>query len=134
VALLLPAVQGARESARKIQCVNNLKQLALAVQNYHDSLNTFPTGSFYAPGLYPPDFKDVVCDKASANCEEWGWNVLIMPYMEQGNLQNQWNLQIKYASQTVQARQTQIKSYYCPSRRGQAAFACAGRWPTAHRT
>jgi len=66
VGLLLPAVQAAREAARRMQCSNNLKQIALAMHNYHDSLGSFPA--------------------SRASCC-WGtWNVLIMPYIEQGNV------------------------------------------------
>jgi prepilin-type N-terminal cleavage/methylation domain-containing protein len=66
VGLLLPAVQAAREAARRMQCSNNLKQIGLAMHNYHDSL-----------GQFPP---------SRASCC-WGtWNVLIMPYIEQGNV------------------------------------------------
>src|SRR5436190_11712017 len=71
VALLLPAVQGARESARKMQCGNNLHNLAIAVQNYHDSLNCFPNSHFYSPPIYPPSKEpDIVCGTTVAYCEE----------------------------------------------------------------
>src|SRR3954470_16964481 len=63
IALLLPAVQQAREAARRAQCSNNLKQLGLGLHNYHDAFKCFPPGS--------------VVDKF------WGWQSLLLPYMEQ---------------------------------------------------
>jgi prepilin-type N-terminal cleavage/methylation domain-containing protein len=66
VALLLPAVQAARESARRLQCSNKLKQLGLAIQNYHDTFLVYPPQSFPAHG--------------SANA--WGWGPMIFPFLE----------------------------------------------------
>ncbi len=99
VALLLPAVQAAREAARRTQCANNLKQIGLATHNFEDTFKALPPLRI-------------------AGAEGWAtYFVLIMPYMEQVNTQNLWDLKRKYAVQSVAARQTQIKSYYCPSRR-----------------
>ncbi len=71
IALLLPAVQQAREAARRSQCQNNLKQIGLAMHNYHDIVNLFPPGAI------------LNSDLALAR---WGWPVQIMPQLEQGNL------------------------------------------------
>src|SRR5262245_66246517 len=84
VALLLPAVNSARESARRMQCTNNLHNLAIACHNYHDSLGTYPNSHFYAPGP-----NDSVCGTNAGNCEQWGWGALILPYIEQTNLHTQ---------------------------------------------
>ena len=69
VALLLPAIQAAREAARRSQCLNQLKQLGLALQNYHDTYQTFPTGARWPMGA--PN-----------------WRVGILPFMEQESLYN----------------------------------------------
>ncbi|QDU28471.1 hypothetical protein ETAA8_35720 [Anatilimnocola aggregata] len=99
VALLLPAVQAAREAARRASCLNNLRQHGIATQNFHDTHQ-------YLPPL------------RIAGSEGWAsyW-VMIMPYMEQKALYEKWNLKLKYAEQTAEARQTQIKNNFCPSRR-----------------
>src|SRR5271163_4424948 len=77
IALLLPAVQAAREAARRAQCVNNMKQLGLAVHNYHTTQNAFPLG-----GSEAPTSGALVC------CNQLGWgawsaHAMLMPYMEQ---------------------------------------------------
>jgi prepilin-type N-terminal cleavage/methylation domain-containing protein/prepilin-type processing-associated H-X9-DG protein len=66
IALLLPAIQSARESARRLQCQNNLHQLSLAMLSYHGERQYFPP-AFLKPG-------------------NWGWSVWILPYLEEGNL------------------------------------------------
>jgi prepilin-type processing-associated H-X9-DG protein len=79
IALLLPAVQAAREAARRSQCLNNIKQIGLAMHNYHDSRGTLPPGtssSRTAPGT------------GGVNCRRGTWQVLILEYMEQGNAAN----------------------------------------------
>ena len=69
VSLLLPAVQAARESSRRIKCANNLKQLGLALTNYHDTYGVLPAG-WHRPKL-------------------WGWNTLLLPFLEQQSLHTQ---------------------------------------------
>jgi type II secretory pathway pseudopilin PulG len=77
VALLLPAIQAAREAARRMQCSNNLKQIALAAQNYHDVLKTFPTGSFsLTTGTAWPS-------------NGTNWRLLVFPYVEQATVYQQ---------------------------------------------
>lgn len=98
IALLLPAIQSARESARRTQCVNNLKQIALAVQNYHGNKNTVPPGRW---------------ENAHGT-----WFALIMPYLEQGNAYDLWDFEaLYYEAVNEQARTIFVPSYFCPSRR-----------------
>src|SRR4051812_2902362 len=71
IGLLLPAVQKIREAANRLKCSNNLKQIGLAMHNYHDTNEKFPLGM---PGL-------------DARC--WSWRVYILPQLEQDNIYNQ---------------------------------------------
>lgn len=83
IALLLPAVQAAREAARRSSCLNNLKQLALALHNHHDIKQVFPPGS-------PPDIAPWKAGgTADANYGS-NWKVWILPFIEQSSLYNQW--------------------------------------------
>jgi prepilin-type N-terminal cleavage/methylation domain-containing protein len=97
IGMLLPAVQKAREAAARISCANNLKQIGLAMHNYAGDFERFPP-SRLGEGLAT-------------------WAVIILPYMEQGNLYNQWNIGLPYFQQNNIARMSPVKSYFCPSRR-----------------
>jgi len=99
IALLLPAVQAAREAARRSQCTNNLKQLGLAVQNFHDSYKAFPAARWR--------------DKHAT------WFASIMPFLEASNQYKLWDFDKWYSDPlNREARTVYISGYFCPSRRG----------------
>jgi prepilin-type N-terminal cleavage/methylation domain-containing protein len=97
VALLLPAVQAAREAARRMQCGNNLKQLTLAFHNYHDTFNAFPAGNLAT------NLQSTNANNKSGTAEAnggfydgmWGWPAAILPYVEGTNLRNQFDFNTK---------------------------------------
>ncbi|MDZ4688590.1 MAG: DUF1559 domain-containing protein [Planctomycetaceae bacterium] len=119
IALLLPAVQQAREAARRTQCRNNLKQLGIALHNYHDNFNTFPPGHLrpLSPtGVYntPPYSTNPV---AGVN-----WDCFLLPYMDQAPLYNKidfpsvYNLAINFSGvNNVLAVTSPIPGLRCPS-------------------
>jgi prepilin-type N-terminal cleavage/methylation domain-containing protein/prepilin-type processing-associated H-X9-DG protein len=98
IALLLPAVQAAREAARRMQCTNNLKQIGLALHNYHDSRKTLPYGSNFK------DFKGGT------------WAAFILPYLELQTVYNLFNFKVPiWDSNNVPAVQAVVTTYICPS-------------------
>ncbi len=109
VALLLPAVQQAREAARRSQCNNNLKQIGLAVHNFHDTFNRLPGGARDGHGT------SFACC-AATNVHGWSWKYHILPYMEQAPL---WDLGKDANHGTAQnnVATVGVPAYYCPSRR-----------------
>jgi len=104
VALLLPAVQAAREAARRTQCQSNIKQIALAINNYTDA----HAGQLPAGGI---------CDGTSWNspCNE-SWSVLILPFLEQQNLYDRYNFEVFNENElNWPVLQTILPVYLCPS-------------------
>ncbi|MDX1947220.1 MAG: DUF1559 domain-containing protein [Pirellulaceae bacterium] len=97
VALLLPAVQAAREASRRVKCQNNLKQLGLAVHQFHETHGTMPT--FF--GIYPAVGSCGInsgCNRASPF---GGWFLHILPYIEQGNLHQDIAAEVRTTPQNV---------------------------------
>ena len=99
IALLLPAVQSAREAARRMQCSNNLKQMGVGLHNYMLSYDqTFPPGTYYGPNA------------------GWSWSALILPFMEQTAALNLVDFDYGYNDPVNgKATKTFIPVYHCPS-------------------
>lgn len=101
VALLLPAVQAARESARRTQCTNNLKQWGLSMQNYHDSFNAIPSGAFLP--------------------SQWLWRAPLLPYLEENQIHQHIDYRTTLCFNAAAAagannpNKFHVKVYSCPS-------------------
>ncbi len=108
IALLLPAVQQAREAARRTQCKNNLKQIGLAIHNYHDTSGVFPI-SYSVSGSS--------CYTESVRSRSWLFGIL--PFVDQANLFNRYDLGLGFAEgPNLTLAQTTIATYLCPSDSG----------------
>ena len=120
VALLLPAVQAAREAARRTQCVNNLKQMGLALHNYHATHDTFPPGIISK--LADPNWTYQTGNTNSFPQEfgpGWSFFAFILPYAEQGNRYESIRLDVPIAATENDAvRRASIPLYLCPSDTG----------------
>src|SRR4051812_28221810 len=98
ISLLLPAVQAAREAARRAQCTNNLKQLGLAMHNYHDVNNGLPLGRTLQSGTYRP----------------FSQQARILGFMEQSNIFNALNFSLgSYDQANATGAATAINSFLC---------------------
>ena len=105
IALLLPAVQQAREAARRTQCKNNLKQLGLALHNYHDVFNRLPMSQYVIPTGMP-----------QAGLLQRTWTRRILPFLDQATIYNQWNWTQGYAVGTnLTLIATPLAVFKCPS-------------------
>lgn len=119
IALLLPAVQQAREAARRTQCRNNLKQIGLALHNYHDQYQVFPPGCGLSSQSPDPGY---AVNLTTANrAASYGWATYILPNLDQASLFNALNvnsLELCLLMQQAALRplsQTSITAYRCPS-------------------
>jgi prepilin-type N-terminal cleavage/methylation domain-containing protein/prepilin-type processing-associated H-X9-DG protein len=102
VALLLPAIQAAREAARRSQCLNNLKQLGLALHNYESSRKVFPASMYI--------------DLTGKPWGEWGPQARLLPYIEEANLQSLIDFSQPYSTpKNIPAIAYRVPTYICPS-------------------
>ncbi len=106
VALLLPAVQAAREAARRSQCQNNLKQIGLAIHLFHDSQRFIPN--------------------SRRSCDYITWAGTIWPFLEQSGIAARWDQTKSYYGQLPEIRQYQVATYFCPSRRSPPQISLDG--------
>jgi prepilin-type N-terminal cleavage/methylation domain-containing protein len=122
VALLLPAVQAAREAARRMSCQNKMRQLGLALHNYHDQHLTFPPGVI----LFPQSANAAVLCPPRGGTAQTGasWLVMVLPNLEQTNMQSQFNFGQRFVgrfnliSQSPTNGAAQFRAYpqvKCPS-------------------
>ena len=106
IALLLPAVQAARESARRSQCQNNLKQMGLAIQNYHDAQKRLPN--------------------SRRTYDYITWAADLWPFLEAGTVATRWDPKQTYYGQREDARTAQLAVYLCPTRRSPPQLSVSG--------
>ena len=125
VAILLPAVQQAREAARASQCRNNLKQIGVALHNYHESFSQFPPGQLFSGS---PSSANADLDRQTYSLNHTGWTMLL-PHLDQGALYNKWNasvasgLALRMGSKPIHGNpavnnpvtQTRVAVFNCPS-------------------
>jgi prepilin-type N-terminal cleavage/methylation domain-containing protein len=111
VALLLPAVQAAREAARGAQCKNNLKQLALSLHNYHDAHKIFPPSVQFDWGENP----------SNSDNHRPNWLIMLLPFIELQNLHDQFDFTVPISQglRNQQARGTFVAGFVCPTDTGQ---------------
>ena len=108
IALLLPAVQQAREAARRSQCKNNLKQIGLALHNYHE------TGGAFPPGIINTNYTGTASNQLA-------WSAMILPYLDQGPLYRRFNTKNPLNDGGINITQAQdiLSAYRCPSDTGE---------------
>lgn len=115
IGLLLPAVQAAREAARRMSCLNNLRQMGIAMHNHHNAVGTFPPGGVEHRWMVDPQ----TGKRYGAAGRQLAWSVFLLPYMEQEALYAQLDLAKPFdAAENADAAATVLSVYICPSTPG----------------
>ncbi len=115
IALLLPAVQSAREAARRMSCANSFRQVGLAMHNYHTTHNCFPPGMI----VWNQSTPDACGSSPNTYYAGWGWGTFILPYLEQQQVYDMihFDSSISYFDEgdNRDATTKRIETYLCPS-------------------
>ena len=120
IGLLLPAINAARESGRRAACMNNVKQIALAVNTHISNQGYMPPGAKLNPNAF--SFQNSYDPWAEAGDTQKGmngasWMLFILPYMEHTEIYDHWNLTASVSQNAMYAKMD-VREFYCPSRRG----------------
>jgi prepilin-type N-terminal cleavage/methylation domain-containing protein len=129
VALLLPAVQAAREAARRLQCSNHLRQIGLAVHQYHLANNSLPIGNINDTAGFCPGM-----DEPAASYSVWfgNWLIAILPYMEQASLYDRYDTRFRNDfPQNRAVRETSVPPYLCPNEQDPTLLEIPATGPAA---
>ncbi len=130
VALLLPAVQAAREAARRGQCSKQVCQFGLALHAYTYFHGVFPPGCIVSVGKFPEFDPWTEASVAGPGRHGTSWLLMILPYLEQANLYHGWNFAADVMG-NVAVAQTDIAGFYCPSRRSKLRIGDSKRMLSA---
>ena len=117
VGLLLPAVQQAREAARRSSCKNNLKQVGLALHSFESANRALPAGYLYISGAkYDTQASNISGEDNAANHKGHAWGAMILSIMEQQALYDRFDFDLPcFSPANKSARETSVSSYLCPS-------------------